>query len=113
VGTIDGNAINKLNLVVNLTRHIHVKAMVRDEEDSGLEFSECVGSTSCFVDHVLPLWLRVRAVLIAVLRALTPLLRALCQRPLRQVFPELPVDRPGLFCEARAGWPQDLLPGLS
>jgi hypothetical protein len=40
VGTIDGNAINKLNLVVNLTRHIHVKAMVRDEEDSGMEFSE-------------------------------------------------------------------------
>ncbi len=40
MGTIDGNAINKLNLVVNLTRHIHVKAMVRDEEDSGMEFSE-------------------------------------------------------------------------
>ena len=63
VGTIDGNAINKLNLVVNLTRHIHVKAMVRDEEDSGLEFSEYAGSTNCFVDHVLPLWLCVRTVL--------------------------------------------------
>jgi hypothetical protein len=28
VGTIDGNAISKLNLVVNLTRHIHVKVCV-------------------------------------------------------------------------------------
>ena len=39
-GPVDGNAINKLSLVVNLTKHIHVKAMVRDEEDSGMEFAE-------------------------------------------------------------------------
>ena len=38
VGTIDGSAINKLSLVVNLTRVIHVKAQTQ-EEDTGREYS--------------------------------------------------------------------------
>jgi hypothetical protein len=39
VGTIDGNAIAKLSLVVQLTRHIHVRAQPGGKEDSGTEFS--------------------------------------------------------------------------
>eukprot|EP01138_Halocafeteria_seosinensis_P005506 gb/GECG01005628.1/.p1 GENE.gb/GECG01005628.1/~~gb/GECG01005628.1/.p1 ORF type:complete len:782 (+),score=159.58 gb/GECG01005628.1/:1-2346(+) len=38
-GTIDGNAIQRLSLVVNLTKYIHVKARQTDE-DTGTEFSQ-------------------------------------------------------------------------
>ena len=40
VGTIDGNAISKLSLVVSLTRHVHVKAQQGGKEDTGTEFSQ-------------------------------------------------------------------------
>lgn len=39
VGTIDGNAISKLSLVVNLTKHIHVRSTT-SEEDSGTEYNQ-------------------------------------------------------------------------
>lgn len=39
VGVIDGNAVAKLSLVVQLTRHIHVKSQPGGKEDSGVEFS--------------------------------------------------------------------------
>jgi hypothetical protein len=39
VGTIDGGAISKLSLVVNLTKHIHVRAHSKDA-DSGSEFGQ-------------------------------------------------------------------------
>lgn len=39
-GTIDGNAISKLSLVVNLTKHIHVRAQGVGREDSGTEFNQ-------------------------------------------------------------------------
>ena len=38
-GTIDGNAIEDLSLVVELTKHVHVQHHV-DEEDSGELFSD-------------------------------------------------------------------------
>jgi hypothetical protein len=38
-GTIDGNAISKLSLVVNLTKHIHVRSQA-GKEDSGTEFNQ-------------------------------------------------------------------------
>jgi len=39
-GVIDGNAIENLSLVVNLTKHIHVQSGKNsDEEDSGSDFS--------------------------------------------------------------------------
>ena len=40
VGTIDGNAINKLSLVVNLTKYIHVRTRAKGDEDPGAEFHE-------------------------------------------------------------------------
>jgi len=40
IGTIDGNAISKLSLVVSLTRHVHVKARQGGKEDTGTEFSQ-------------------------------------------------------------------------
>jgi hypothetical protein len=40
MGTIDGNAISKLSLVVSLTRHIHVKAQQGGKEDTGTEFAQ-------------------------------------------------------------------------
>lgn len=39
VGTIDGGAISKLSLVVNLTKHIHVRAHSKDA-DSGSEYGQ-------------------------------------------------------------------------
>lgn len=40
-GTIDGNAIAKLSLVVNLTKHIHVRSAAGARgEDSGTEFNQ-------------------------------------------------------------------------
>ena len=39
VGVIDGDAINRLNLVVNLTKHIHVRSH-SDSDDSGMEFNQ-------------------------------------------------------------------------
>lgn len=39
-GTIDGNAISKLSLVVNLTKHIHVRSQAAKSEDSGTEFNQ-------------------------------------------------------------------------
>ncbi|KAA0151672.1 hypothetical protein FNF29_04358 [Cafeteria roenbergensis] len=39
VGTIDGSAISKLSLVVNLTKHIHVRSHSRDA-DTGSEFGQ-------------------------------------------------------------------------
>lgn len=38
-GTIDGNAISKLSLIVNLTKHIHVRALPGGKEDTGSEFA--------------------------------------------------------------------------
>jgi Guanylate-binding protein, N-terminal domain/Guanylate-binding protein, C-terminal domain len=43
VGTIDGAAISRLSLVVNLTKHIHVRSNFagnNSNEDSGLEFNQ-------------------------------------------------------------------------
>jgi hypothetical protein len=39
VGTIDGNAVAKLSLVVNLTKHIHVRSQ-SSREDSGTEYNQ-------------------------------------------------------------------------
>jgi hypothetical protein len=40
-GTIDGNALDDLSLVVNLTKHIHVQSSDdKDAEDSGTEFEK-------------------------------------------------------------------------
>jgi hypothetical protein len=39
VGTIDGNAVSKLSLVVNLTKHIHVRSQ-STREDSGTEYNQ-------------------------------------------------------------------------
>ena len=39
-GVIDGNAIEQLSLVVNLTKHIHVSSNNSGEEDSGSDFSQ-------------------------------------------------------------------------
>jgi hypothetical protein len=39
-GVIDGNAIENLSLVVNLTKHIHVSSKNSGEEDSGSDFSQ-------------------------------------------------------------------------
>lgn len=39
-GTVDGAAIAKLSLVVNLTRHIHVRSAAAGKEDSGTEFGQ-------------------------------------------------------------------------
>ena len=39
-GTVDGAAIAKLSLVVNLTRHIHVRSAAAGREDSGTEFGQ-------------------------------------------------------------------------
>ena len=38
-GVIDGNAIEQLSLVVNLTKHIHVSKGLSGDEDSGADFS--------------------------------------------------------------------------
>lgn len=38
-GTLDSNAISKLSFVVQLTRHIHVRARGNKDEDSGTEFA--------------------------------------------------------------------------
>lgn len=39
-GTIDGTAISKLSLVLNLTKHIHVRSQGSGREDSGTEFNQ-------------------------------------------------------------------------
>lgn len=39
VGTIDGAAVSKLSLVVNLTKHIHVRSQ-STREDSGTEYNQ-------------------------------------------------------------------------
>jgi hypothetical protein len=39
-GIIDGNAIEALSLVVNLTKHIHVQKNLQGDEDSGSDFSQ-------------------------------------------------------------------------
>ena len=39
VGTIDGAAVSKLSLVVNLTKHIHVRSQ-SSREDSGTEYNQ-------------------------------------------------------------------------
>jgi hypothetical protein len=40
IGVIDGTAIAKLSLIVNLTKHIHVRAMPSGNEDTGTEFAQ-------------------------------------------------------------------------
>jgi hypothetical protein len=40
VGPLDGAALSKLSVIVGLTRHIHVRAHARDDEDSGTDFPQ-------------------------------------------------------------------------